>query len=290
VDALVNDRNRNLAVRVITALALVPPVLWVIYVGGLLSGVMFGLVSAACASEYFLIVFKRVTVVGWVVTAGALLMPLLPMLAPSNDASSLSNNAWALAFYVVGGIFLFAWTFHLVRGPLTDAPTYAAHALTALVFGGLGLTAVSALRVIPGRGLAWVIAVLVITWANDSMAYFSGRLFGRHKLYPEVSPNKTWEGFFGGMGGSLIGMFVLKLAFFPFLTVPDCVVVGLAGGILGPIGDLAESMLKRAYRVKDSGKIIPGHGGVLDRIDALLFNAPMVFSWVAFVRPLVVGG
>jgi phosphatidate cytidylyltransferase len=277
--ASAKDKDRNLAVRVLTAVTLVGPVLWLIYMGGLWSGVFFGLVAAACASEYYLIVFKRLSIVGWVAIGAALVMPVLPVLAPI--------IAWALAFYVVGLMFLFAWTYHLVRGPLAEAPTYAAHALTAVIFGGLGMTAISALRVIPGRGLAWVIAVLVITWANDSMAYFAGRLFGRNKLYPAVSPNKTWEGFFGGLAGSVIGMFVFKLAFFPFLTVLDCVVVGLAGGILGPMGDLAESMLKRAYRVKDSGWIIPGHGGVLDRIDALLFNAPMVFSWVAFVRPLV---
>jgi phosphatidate cytidylyltransferase len=281
MDASAQRTDRNLTVRVLTAAALVPPVLWLIYVGGMWSAAMFALVSAACASEYYLIVFKRPTIVGGVAIGAALVMPLLPVLAPS--------IAWALAFYVVGLMFLFAWIFHLIRGPLAEAPTHAAHALTAVIFGGLGMTAVSALRVMPGRGLAWVIAVLVITWANDSMAYFTGRLLGRHKLYPAVSPNKTWEGFFGGMAGSIIGMFVLKLAFFPFFTVLDCAVVGLAGGILGPLGDLSESMLKRAYRVKDSGWIIPGHGGVLDRIDALLFNAPMVFSWVAFVRPLVMG-
>ncbi|HZA49924.1 MAG TPA: phosphatidate cytidylyltransferase [Myxococcaceae bacterium] len=273
------QKDRNLTLRVLTAAALVPPVLWLIYMGGLWSAGLFALVSATCASEYYLIVFKRLTIVGWAAIGAALVMPLLPVLAPT--------MAWALAFCVVGLMFLFAWIFHLVRGPLAEAPTYAAHALTAVIFGGLGFTAVSALRVMPGRGLAWVIAVLVITWANDSMAYFAGRLLGRHKLYPEVSPNKTWEGFFGGMAGSVVGMFVLKLAFFPFLTVLDCAVVGLAGGILGPLGDLSESMLKRAYRVKDSGWIVPGHGGVLDRVDALLFNAPMVFAWVAFVRPLL---
>jgi phosphatidate cytidylyltransferase len=79
-------------------------------------------------------------------------------------------------------------------------------------------------------------------------------------------------------------MFVARAGFFPEFTVIDCVVLGVVGGIAGPIGDLCESMLKRAYGVKDSGKLIPGHGGMLDRIDALLFNAPLVFIYVQFAR------
>ena len=137
------------------------------------------------------------------------------------------------------------------------------------------------------RSIASSIAALVITWANDTLAYFAGRFLGRHKLYPEVSPNKTWEGFFGGMVGSVVGMFIARAFFFPVFTVADCLVLGIVGGILGPIGDLCESMLKRAYGVKDSGRIIPGHGGILDRIDALLFNAPLVFGYVHFVRGLL---
>jgi phosphatidate cytidylyltransferase len=147
------------------------------------------------------------------------------------------------------------------------------------------MTALSALRS-SSNGLEWVACALIVTWANDTFAYFAGRLFGRRKLYPAVSPNKTWEGFAGGLFGSVLGMVVAKLTFFSPLTWVDAVVVGLAGGVLGPIGDLCESMLKRAYQVKDSGKILPGHGGLLDRIDALLFNAPMVFLYATVIRKL----
>jgi phosphatidate cytidylyltransferase len=136
-------------------------------------------------------------------------------------------------------------------------------------------------------GNAWCVAALTITWSNDTSAYFAGRFLGRHKLYPEVSPNKTWEGFAGGMVGSVIGMFIARGFFFPVFTVTDCLLLGVFGGIFGPMGDLVESMLKRAYGVKDSGRIIPGHGGILDRIDALLFNAPLVFVYVTFFRGLL---
>jgi phosphatidate cytidylyltransferase len=133
-------------------------------------------------------------------------------------------------------------------------------------------------------GLAWVYVTLIITWANDTSAYFVGKLLGRHKLYASVSPNKTWEGFIGGAIGSIVGLFVARAVAFHFLTGADCLAVGLLGGMLGPIGDLAESMLKRAYDVKDSGKILPGHGGLLDRIDALIFNAPAVLLYVSLMH------
>jgi len=108
-------------------------------------------------------------------------------------------------------------------------------------------------------------------------------------MAPAISPNKTWEGFAGGLVGSVGGMFIARAVAFPGLTPLDCSVLGLAGGLLGPLGDLSESQLKRAYQVKDSGKIIPGHGGLLDRVDALLFNAPAVYLYVTVVRGLLTG-
>jgi phosphatidate cytidylyltransferase len=98
-----------------------------------------------------------------------------------------------------------------------------------------------------------------------------------------VSPNKTWEGFAGGFLGSVGGLFIARLVF-PVLRPLDCVVLGLAGGVVGPLGDLCESMLKRAYGAKDSGVLIPGHGGILDRVDALLFNAPLVYVYLMAAR------
>jgi phosphatidate cytidylyltransferase len=89
------------------------------------------------------------------------------------------------------------------------------------------------------------------------------------------------------MVGSIGGLLIVKYGFFPKMTIVDCFALGSLGGVLGPMGDLCESMLKRAYGVKDSGNIIPGHGGMLDRIDALLFNAPAALLYVQFVRPVI---
>ncbi len=269
-----NGPNRNLAVRVVTALLLLPGVLVLILYGGWPFGVLVAVAAGACAFEYAQLTAGRLGPSQWVSVLGAASLPLLATASPQGFS--------APAFWVVGVVFYVAWVDHLFRAPLAEAPSRSAHAVTGCLYGGLGLAPLAALRVGP-QGLAWVITALVITWANDTCAYFIGRAFGRRKLFPSVSPNKTWEGFLGGFIGSIGGLFVTRLIF-PVLTPVDCVVLGVAGGLFGPLGDLCESRLKRAYGAKDSGFLIPGHGGILDRVDALLFNAPAVYVYVTVFR------
>ena len=266
--------NRNLLVRVVTALTLLPAVLVLLVYGGWAFGALVALAAGACALEYAQLTSGGVGPSQLVSILGAASLPMLATAAPR-------GFAWP-AFWVLAGVFYVAWIDHLFRGPLAEAPSRSAHAVTGCLYGGLGLATVAALRVGPD-GLAWVIVALVITWANDTLAYFVGRALGRHKLYLAVSPNKTWEGFAGGFLGSIGGLFITRLIF-PVLTPLDCVVLGVAGGLFGPLGDLCESALKRAYGAKDSGFLIPGHGGILDRVDALLFNAPVVYVYVTVFR------
>ena len=117
---------------------------------------------------------------------------------------------------------------------------------------------------------------LTVTWLNDSFAYFAGRAFGRRKLYERISPSKTWEGALGGAAGSIAGALIVREIWLPELPSWGAAFIGAGAAVLGPLGDLSESMLKRAFGAKDSGRLLPGHGGLLDRIDALLFNAPFV--------------
>jgi len=276
----VNEKNRNLAVRLGTAFLLLPIIIWLVVRGGLYTALLLGLASAVCAGEYYVITLRKLSAAAWVGLLLAGVFPLLPLLQPGASAQA--------AFWLTGGFMLFAWIFHLLRGPLQEAPVLAAHLLMGLLFASVGLTALSALR-LRADGFEWVICALTITWLNDTAAYFAGRFLGKRKLYVEVSPNKTWEGFFGGLAGSVVGMFGCKFIFFPTATVQDCLILGVCGGLLGPLGDLSESMLKRAYKVKDSGKSIPGHGGMLDRLDALLFNGPLVYLYVQFVRGAITG-
>ena len=134
----------------------------------------------------------------------------------------------------------------------------------------------------------WVYLMLIATWSNDTTAYFAGRAFGKHKLYEAISPKKTWEGAIGGALGSIVVPAAFVLGFqdwMPSVTVVDALWIGIPAAFLAPVGDLVESMLKRSYDIKDSGGILPGHGGLLDRVDAVYFVAPWVLFYVTVIRP-----
>lgn len=149
-----------------------------------------------------------------------------------------------------------------------------------LLLGHLAL-----LRSLP-FGTSWILLLLIIVMCGDSAAYYCGTAWGKTRLYPEVSPKKSVEGSIGGLFGSIAGALVTKATIFPQLTVIDCLATAVLLGVLGQLGDLFESLLKRSCGVKDSGTIFPGHGGVLDRLDSILFAAPACFYYAHFVfRP-----
>ncbi|TXF76110.1 phosphatidate cytidylyltransferase [Chryseobacterium sp.] len=122
-----------------------------------------------------------------------------------------------------------------------------------------------------------VFFLFILLWSSDTFAYFTGRMFGKHKMAPKISPNKTWEGFAGGVVLTLI------LSFFIERLHPDLrgnwIIVGLLVAVFAPFGDLVESQLKRTFGVKDSGNIIPGHGGILDRLDSFIICVPVVYLY-----------
>lgn len=129
---------------------------------------------------------------------------------------------------------------------------------------------------IPEYHTAWlVLGMFIILWTHDTFAYLSGSLFGKHPLYRDISPNKTWEGSIGGFGFSLVAAYIISI-FSPELENIHWITIALVIAIFGTIGDLAESLLKRRANVKDSGILLPGHGGILDRFDSVLFVSPIV--------------
>lgn len=175
-----------------------------------------------------------------------------------------SLQDWALA---TGGAFYLGWPlafFLLLRGD------------------GVGASNV---------GFWWLLALFFMVWANDTFALLTGHYFGRTKLAPHVSPAKTWEGFFGGLAATMLAALVFAVALpnafgHPLgVTWPGAIILGALVAVVGTIGDLAESLLKRGTGVKDSGKLIPGHGGILDRMDSPLFAVLVVFFFA-----LAIGG
>ncbi len=128
-----------------------------------------------------------------------------------------------------------------------------------------------------------IIAIFASIWLCDSAAFFGGTAFGKHKLFPRVSPNKSWEGAIFGFVFAVAGMLLGKYTVLNFLTITDVIVIGVIIGTIGQIGDLVESLIKRDVQVKDSSNLIPGHGGLLDRFDSLLFVAPSVFIYLNII-------
>jgi phosphatidate cytidylyltransferase len=234
--------------------------------------VLVAVVAAISAGELIWMFEKRLPPTGWLGVLGAAACPIAAWLW--NDGGKPFQD-WA-GVMGAGAVVAVMATAMLQRGELPQAPRSAALAALAWGYAGLLPAAVVALR--EGAGWQWVVLLFVVTWANDTFAYFAGRFLGKRPLAPRLSPKKTWEGFWGGAAGSLIGALVVKLLFLPRLSIPAALLVGAGAALLGPLGDLAESMLKRASGVKDSGKLVPGHGGLLDRIDAVLFVAPWVVA------------
>ena len=136
-----------------------------------------------------------------------------------------------------------------------------------------------------GNGPELLLFACGITWAGDTLAYFVGRAFGKHPLAPELSPKKTWEGSVGSMVGSL----VVAYAFSYWIKIPfgHLLAMGAVGNVAGQMGDLLESAYKRSAGVKDSGGLLPGHGGILDRIDALILCIPAIWYYLVLVNPRV---
>lgn len=130
------------------------------------------------------------------------------------------------------------------------------------------------------QGLKWTLLFLIIVWCGDTGAYFAGKKFGKKKLYPEISPKKTREGALGGLLAGVVAAVLFKLFFLKSGSTIGVILLAAMVGVVAQIGDLCESFLKRAFQVKDSGSILPGHGGFLDRFDAIIFSLPVMYAGI----------
>ncbi len=129
-------------------------------------------------------------------------------------------------------------------------------------------------------GKYWLVFMYLVIWASDTGAYYAGTNLGKHKLYPKISPQKSVEGLIGGVLAAMAAAHLCRVWFLPVLTVKEATVLGFVLVVAGTLGDFVESLLKRSAGVKDSGNIIPGHGGVLDRMDSMLFAAPVLYYYL----------
>lgn len=158
--------------------------------------------------------------------------------------------------------------------------------MAAMLFGNIYVSfLLSHILLLRGRplGTQWVFFLVITVWAGDTCAYFSGTLMGKHKLYPKISPKKSVEGLLGGLAGSIVVALLFREFFLGDLAPSHTVMLAFFILILGQIGDFGESMIKRSVNVKDSSRLIPGHGGILDRLDSFLFSTPFLYYYVRVV-------
>lgn len=258
--------------RWLTALIAIPILIYLIGFGPRwLFYLLLFFASCICLHEFFRLTSPKLP---WVPRALAFVLCFF-FLALFSRGSILP--AFALLCFTV----MIALSFYLFSDPelrknvIEDTATVA----LGLIYIGLPLSLLVLMDRAP-RGNVWIFFLLTVIFLGDTGAFYCGRLMGKHKLYVRVSPGKTWEGAVGGFASSVLGGILFSQTFDLHDSVATIAAVSGAISIVGQVGDLAESMIKRNYGVKDSGKILPGHGGFLDRVDSLLFAIPVFYLFV----------
>jgi phosphatidate cytidylyltransferase len=222
--------------------------------------------------EYFRMALPGRTLETWLAATCAGVLIFIPLLGEER----LALAAITALFLVFALLFLFR-----IR-EIADAARDIAYATMGFLYIPFLLMHLVMLHRTT-YGWQWLLVIMLIVMTNDSAAYYTGCAFGKHRLYPLVSPKKSIEGALGGVIGSICGTMLARYTFFPQLSLTDALLTAVLIGILGQTGDLFESLLKRSFGVKDSGNSIPGHGGVLDRLDSIIFAAPAMYYYVIFI-------
>jgi phosphatidate cytidylyltransferase len=272
--------------RLLVAIVLIPIVLGAVYAGGPALVTLLALASALAAWEFF----RLAEGLGArpLRTVGIVLSALVPVVVHARYLGLWVPSVAVVALLVPLLLTVVLFARGVAGGPMAAVGT----TLAGVVYTGGMLSFAYALRyhdyiIDAWGGTALVLLPLVVTWLNDSGAYLAGRAFGKRKLMPSVSPKKTWAGAYGAVVASVLTTWAMAAFVLPplahlTLRPVGIVVVGVVLSVAAQVGDLAESMFKREAGVKDSSQLIPGHGGVLDRVDSLLFTLPVGYALLGF--------
>jgi len=282
----VSDLPRRLGVAILG----IPVVLGALVLGGWVLGVMMGITATIGAAEFYNMRRhageKPFAQLGALGAGGAVLLA---------TAYPIVDDFSTFALGLLLGMYALSFAAALpLRWPGGSPIGAASTTVSGVLYVGVPLAFVPILRTLPetrGGGMpeemmpamGFILLPLLVTWANDSAAYFTGNALGKHRLSPTLSPGKTWEGAIGGVVGSVAAAVTCSIWFLdelPVLAVTplQAALIGAVIGIVAQVGDLVESALKREAGVKDSGWVFPGHGGMLDRVDSLIWTFP--FTWL----------
>lgn len=252
--------------RIISALVIAPLVIVAVWYGGVPLLVLTGLIIALGLREMTEMLSRlEIKPSLWIALAGGLIL--------ISGAYLYSDGYPGPTITIIMFVHLISAVVFYPRFSLLDS----AATLMATLYVGL-LTYIYLLRTLPD-GWIWIIFMLAGTWACDTASYFVGITFGRRRIAPVLSPKKTIEGAIGGLLGSLAVAYLFTIIY-PFLPITRILMLGIMVGAAAEAGDLLESAFKRQAGIKDSSSLIPGHGGILDRIDSSLFTAPLVYYFV----------
>jgi phosphatidate cytidylyltransferase len=257
-----------LRTRIISAAIAIPLVVVVVFLGGFWFFAGVTIIAIVAGWE-----FGQMMKVGGYKTTHFFTLALIALLMFNSYRSDFS------LLFIISLTLLGSLIWQLFQANSTSPTADWALTIAGGLYIGWGMAHLVMLRLL-GDGLAWVWLALLATWGSDTLAYFVGRSLGRHKLWPRLSPKKTWEGFFGGIIGGLIGAAIV--AAFSDLGWAQALVIGAIVPVAGLFGDLSISMMKRDVGVKDSSNLFPGHGGFLDRIDSLLFVSVVVYNYAVW--------
>ena len=262
--------------RWITGLIVLPFVIFIIYRGGIIFFLLIAVGNILALWEYFRIVLKEQKKI---ISA----FPLTAMIAGLVMIWTVHTGKGELAIGVLAVNLMVAALIAITRfGVEPAALETLKKQILGVIYIPLFLSCLILIRN-SDNGMYWIFLLLSIVFAGDTGAFYVGTFLGRRKLAPAVSPGKTIEGSIGGLATGVAVGSLAKAIFLPDLPWPTSTLLCLVTGIAAQIGDLFESALKRASNVKDSGNLLPGHGGILDRIDALLFAGPVVYLFIVYI-------
>lgn len=273
---------KGLAIRGLTGLVFVIIMLLGSYWNAYSFVILFGIIAGLCLWEFLGLVLESGLdrkIIGLYIGLFPYFLATLYHLDIMKDSTQFSLQASLLFFPTLFLVFLYELS---IRG--TKPFANIGFIMLGMIYIGIPFTLLQVSAFIDNIYHSnIVIGLLLMTWMNDTAAYIVGSQIGKTPLFPRISPKKTWEGTLGGVAGTLILAFLLN-EYFEELILRDWLILAILVGLFGSLGDLVESMLKRSFAIKDSGSLLPGHGGFLDRFDGFLFMLPFAAAYIVWLR------